>query len=321
MSTKLSPGFDLNSVEVFILTAELGGMTQSARHLGMTQSAVSQTISKLEQALGARLFDRTMRPVALTPAGKLLRRDGGELIAAAKLLAREVRDETARPADCITIAMAESLANHLTAPLLKAVGPRALRWQMRSGISLMQQREFLSRSIDLLITGSSQLENLEEVEHFPIMDEAFVIIAPAEYVGPLEPIETLTDLPLVRYSLLSAMGQRIERQLSRMRMQMPNVIEVDSTFQQVSSVAAGVGWSITTPLCLASQLELLPGLRVAPMRRASFRRRIQLVARRGEFGGLPQEIATRSTALLQAGKLAQLIDKEPWIADCVSWGE
>ena len=77
MSTKLSPGFDLNSVEVFILTAELGGMTQSARHLGMTQSAVSQTISKLEQALGARLFDRTMRPVALTPAGKLLRRDGG----------------------------------------------------------------------------------------------------------------------------------------------------------------------------------------------------------------------------------------------------
>ena len=44
MSTKLSPGFDLNSVEVFILTAELGGMTQSARHLGMTQSAVSQTI-------------------------------------------------------------------------------------------------------------------------------------------------------------------------------------------------------------------------------------------------------------------------------------
>ncbi|MFV3577925.1 LysR substrate-binding domain-containing protein, partial [Mycobacterium tuberculosis] len=93
---------------------------------------------------------------------------------------------------------------------------------------------------------SSQLENLEEVEHFPIMDEAFLIIAPADYAGPLEPIETLTDLPLVRYSLLSAMGQRIERQLSRMRMQMPNVIEVDSTFQQVSSVAAGVGWSITT---------------------------------------------------------------------------
>ncbi len=34
MSTKLSPGFDLNSVEVFILTAELGGMTQSARASG-----------------------------------------------------------------------------------------------------------------------------------------------------------------------------------------------------------------------------------------------------------------------------------------------
>ncbi len=124
-----------------------------------------------------------------------MRRDGGELIAAAKLLAREVRDETARPADCITIAMAESLANHLTAPLLKAVGPRALRWQMRSGISLMQQREFLSRASICSLPGVEPARNLEEVEHFPIMDEAFVIIAPAEYMRPLEPIETLTDLP------------------------------------------------------------------------------------------------------------------------------
>ena len=88
MSARLTPGFDLNAVEVFILTSELGGMTQSARHLGMTQSAVSQIISKLEMALNTRLFDRTMRPLALTPAGKLLRREGAELVAAARMLAR-----------------------------------------------------------------------------------------------------------------------------------------------------------------------------------------------------------------------------------------
>jgi DNA-binding transcriptional LysR family regulator len=51
---KLPLGFDLHSLEVFTLTAELGGMTQSALHLGMTQSAVSQTISKLEAALNTR---------------------------------------------------------------------------------------------------------------------------------------------------------------------------------------------------------------------------------------------------------------------------
>ena len=64
-------------------------MTQTARHLGMTQSAVSQTISKLELALGVRLFDRAMRPLALTPSGKLLLREGAQLIASARGLARD----------------------------------------------------------------------------------------------------------------------------------------------------------------------------------------------------------------------------------------
>ena len=98
---KLPPGFELGSIEVSMLTAELGGMTQSALHLGMTQSADSQTISKLETALGARLFDRTMRPLALTPSGKLLLQDGTRLLAAAKSLAIEVREGSQRPVDCV----------------------------------------------------------------------------------------------------------------------------------------------------------------------------------------------------------------------------
>ena len=152
---KLPSGFDLNSVEVFMLTAELGGMTQTAQHLGTTQSAVSQTISKLEAALGVRLFDRGMRPMALTRSGKLLLRDGSQLIADAKTLAREVREGGERPAECVTLAMAESIANHLTAPLLQAMGNRAVRWQLRSGIALLQHHEFLARKLDMLITGSS----------------------------------------------------------------------------------------------------------------------------------------------------------------------
>jgi len=170
---KLPPGFDLNSLEVFMLTAELGGMTQSGQHLGMTQSAVSQTIFKLEGALGVKLFDRATRPLALTPSGKLLLQDGAKLLAAAKSLAIEVREGSQRPVDCVTIALAESLANHLTAPLLQGLGDRALRWQLRSGISLLQHHEFISRKIDMLITGSSQLEDSNEVDHFPIMTEDF----------------------------------------------------------------------------------------------------------------------------------------------------
>ncbi|MES1972139.1 MAG: LysR family transcriptional regulator [Pseudomonadota bacterium] len=316
---KLPPGYELNSIEVFVLTAELGGMTQTARHLGMTQSAVSQTISKLELALGVRLFDRAMRPLALTPSGKLLLREGAQLIASARGLAREVREGSERAADCVTIAMAESIANHLTAPLLKGIGERALQWKLRSGISLLQHHDFLARKLDMLITGSSRLEEMEEVEHFPIMTEDFILIAPAEQDGPLDPIEALANTPFIRYSLLSAMGQRIERQVTRLRLKLPNTVEVDSTMQQLSAVAAGVGWSITTPLCLASQMELLPALKVAPMPRAQFCRHVQLVVRRGEFGTLPRDIAELSRRSLKQSRLRQLVEQLPWMESALHW--
>jgi DNA-binding transcriptional LysR family regulator len=315
---KLPSGYDLNSIEVFMLTAELGGMTQTARHLGMTQSAVSQTISKLEAALNVRLFDRAMRPLALTPSGKLLLRDGSHLIAAAKGLAREVREGSERAVDCVTIAMAESIANHLTAPLLKSMGKRALQWKLRSGISLLQHHEFLARKLDMLITGSSQLEDVDQVEHFPIMTEEFIVVAPADHPGPLDPI-ALSSAPFIRYSLLSAMGQRIERQVTRLRLNLENGVEVDSTMQQLSAVAAGVGWSITTPLCLASHIDLLPELKVAPMHRAQFRRHIQLIARRGEFGALPRDIAELSRQALKQSRLQRLSVELPWLESVLHW--
>jgi len=318
---KVPVGLDLNGIEIFLLTAELGGMTQSARHLGLTQSAVSQTISRLEQALDARLFDRAMRPLALTHAGRLLVKEGTVLLATVHGLRQEVRNGSAKPADCVVIAMAESIANHLTAPLLKSIGSRALRWQLRSGISLLQHHEFVARKLDMLITGSSQLEDVADIAHFPIMEEGFVLIAPASHVGPVEPIEELSALPFVRYSMLSAMGQRIERQIARLQLQLPKTIEVDSTLQQISTVAAGVGWSITTPLCLASHLELLSELKVEPMRRGGFCRQIQLISRRGEFGDLPRDIARLSVSILRDGCIARLQERLPWLSGVISWRE
>jgi len=171
----------------------------------------------------------------------------------------------------------------------------------------------------MLITGSSQLENSDDVDHFPIMTEEFILIAPGNHIGPLDPIDSLLSLPFIRFSLLSAMGQRIDRQVARMRLNLPNTVELDSTEQQMSAVAAGVGWSITTPLCLASHLDILPRLRVAPIVRAQFRRTIQVVARRGEFGLLPRDIATFAAQTLRRSRLTDLARELPWLDAILSW--
>ncbi|HYQ24834.1 LysR family transcriptional regulator [Stenotrophomonas sp.] len=63
---------DLNALAVFQRVAEYRSFTGAADQLGVTRSAVSQTISKLEQALGIALVLRTTRSVNLTDAGQAL---------------------------------------------------------------------------------------------------------------------------------------------------------------------------------------------------------------------------------------------------------
>jgi DNA-binding transcriptional LysR family regulator len=61
-----------DDVAVFVAVADGAGITAAARVLGVPKSSVSRYVARLEQQLGASLFHRTTRRVALTPAGRAL---------------------------------------------------------------------------------------------------------------------------------------------------------------------------------------------------------------------------------------------------------
>src|SRR6202162_3357455 len=63
---------DLGQLEVFLTVAREGKFSRAAEKLHRTQSAVSQSIHKLEQDVGEPLFDRSSRDGLLTDAGRVL---------------------------------------------------------------------------------------------------------------------------------------------------------------------------------------------------------------------------------------------------------
>lgn len=63
---------NLNDLLAFVTVAREGSFTRAAAVLGVTQSALSQTIRALEQRLDIRLLTRTTRSVAPTEAGERL---------------------------------------------------------------------------------------------------------------------------------------------------------------------------------------------------------------------------------------------------------
>ena len=72
----MSP-LDLNDLTAFLAVARERSFTRAAAQLGVSQSALSQTIRGLEARLGLRLLTRTTRSVATTEAGERLQRAAG----------------------------------------------------------------------------------------------------------------------------------------------------------------------------------------------------------------------------------------------------
>lgn len=72
---------DLRRIRAFVAVAEELSFSRAAKRIGISQSPLSRTIALLERDLNVRLFERTKRSVALTPAGNSFLADARRLLA------------------------------------------------------------------------------------------------------------------------------------------------------------------------------------------------------------------------------------------------
>ena len=74
------------------------------------------------------------------------------------------------------------------------------------------------------------------------------------------------------------MGLRIESQLNRLRVKFPDIVEFDTAPAHIQAVAEGVGWGITTPLCLLQSIEYIDLVQVHPIKKGQFKRHFDLLS-------------------------------------------
>lgn len=308
-------GFDLRSMEIFVETLERGSQTAAAESLGLKQSSVSQSLANLEEALGAPLLKRHSRPLEPTAAGRFFYDRAKKMLAEARAMRRELRSGTFQQLHQVRMALVDSLATAVGQPLIEAIRRHTRDYTLTTGLSHMHGHALLTRHVDIIVSDD-RLENYDGLERHALLTEPFVLVLPGDWSGPLDNLRWLTRrLDFMRYTPQSLIGQTIERHLRLNQLELPARLHLDNTFALLRLVDAGVGWAITTPLCLyQAGLERL-GVRVAPLPIAPLSRQLTLVARRDELGELPAQLASDSRRLLEARYLSELQRHLPWLSD------
>ena len=110
---------ELTGHRVFIRTAELSSITKAAESLGPTRAAASRALMSLESELGAALFTRTTRHVALTAFGSQVLDTCKELVSLADQLKAEALHQSSAPTGTIRVACSVSFGQTYLAGALK----------------------------------------------------------------------------------------------------------------------------------------------------------------------------------------------------------
>ena len=117
------PPENFNDLAAFAIVAKERSFTRAAAKLGVSQSAISQTIRALEERIGLRLLTRTTRSVAPTEAGERLLQTVAprfEEIEAQLAALSELRD---KPAGTVRITAGEHPAISILQPALRRMLP------------------------------------------------------------------------------------------------------------------------------------------------------------------------------------------------------
>jgi DNA-binding transcriptional LysR family regulator len=111
---------DLNALVTFAFVAEERNFRAAADRLGVTRSAVSQTIRRLEETLGTALVRRTTRSVGLTEAGERLYAEVAPAIADMRAAVEIAGSHGGRPHGQLRLAVSSIAERFLSGPLLAA---------------------------------------------------------------------------------------------------------------------------------------------------------------------------------------------------------
>jgi len=309
---------DLRDLAYFEVIADLGHMGRAAERLGRTQPALTKCIQRLEEAVGADLFERTGRGIALTRVGEVLLSRARRMRSAMEEALREVSDFAAGSAGHVRIGCGATMGEYLLPQVCRALiaDSPGVTIEVQIAMSGIVRAALRDKAIDLAI-GPVVASDADEFTHEAFGIDEVVVVAARGHALCGRPL-TIRDLVTSKWVLPAttvAMRQWLDQVFEAHGLPPPVVqIETNSITTLPKLIAD------TSLLSFTSTRNLRPGRLGEQLERldidaTTMRRPLGMISRRdGYLSPVAQRVVTllrtRGRAFLDESPLRPVVPPE-----------
>lgn len=264
----------IDDIRGFLAVSEAAGFKPAADRLGITSSALTQRIQKLEDYLGARLFDRSTRSVVPTELGRLFLPEAQRIQQEFESSIARIQDVVAQRKGLVSFACLLSVASGLLPNILSRFRSEV------PGVKVRVLDDTGLRVADHLRLGRAEFgidmwhADNPEFDFEPVVTEPYVLACPPDHElaqGRTVTWERLAKSTYVAFGLDSGIG----RQLAMSQRLSGEPYEVQHLGTMLGLIQAGFGVGVVP----YSAIHGHPFLTHRPLRQPKITRTIGIVRR------------------------------------------
>lgn len=241
----------------FWAVAHDGNLTRTAGRMGISQSALSIQIRKLEERLGHALFERVGRQLVLTEAGHIALAHADTIFAAGEELVSTLRQRTNTRRHTLRIGSIATLSRNFQLGFLRPLlGRNDVEISLRSGSLQDLLAHLEAHELDVVLTNVIPLRDKSVPWIFHVLAEQPVsLVGTTKRIGKRRTLKSLLKTqPLILPTRESSIRAGVDAMLDKLGIRARIAAEVDDMAMMRLLARENIGLAVVPPIVVSDEI-------------------------------------------------------------------